>query len=274
MTASGRTSSTWAPSSTPATGTVPHGTAATPSVTSTSTRLVKPRNRATNGVGRAGPHLGGRPDLRGPTGVHHHHPMAETERLALVVGHVQDADAELGEQPSQLHHQPVAQRAVERPQRLVEHEQRRAGRQGPGQGHALALTTRQRRHRPPLGTVEAHQLQQLGHPGVAGGGAVAPHPQPEGHVVAHVAMGEQRVVLEHEPDPPPVGGHPGQVPSPQLDVAGVGLDQPGHRPQQGRLAAPARPQHGDHLAVAHHQVEVVEGGPGRPRVRDPQARAR
>ena len=44
----------------------------------------------------------------------------------------------------------------------------------------------------------------------------------------------------------------------KLDPARAGLDEPGGRPQQGRLARPVGAEQGDHLAVAHGEVDVAQ----------------
>ena len=127
----------------------------------------------------------------------------------MVVGHVQDGDAHLPQHSAQFGRQLVAAAAVQRAQRLVQHQQPGLGGQGPGQSHPLSFAPRQGGHGPGAETAQPHQLQHLVRPGPPGLGGNALHPQAEGHVGSHVAVGEQGVVLEHQPEVPPVDRHSG-----------------------------------------------------------------
>ncbi len=71
--------------------------------------------------------------------MHDDQAVGERERLVVVVGHEQRRHLEPHEERAQLGDQPFAQRAVERTQRLVEHEQPRLGREGAGERHPLLL---------------------------------------------------------------------------------------------------------------------------------------
>ncbi len=87
------------------------------------------------------------------------------------------------------------------------------------------------------------------------------HPQPEGDVAAHVPLREQLVVLEHQPDPAPVRGHARLVAPVERHPPGVERLQPGHGPQQGRLAAAAGPEHAHDLVLGDLQIDGVQHGP-------------
>jgi hypothetical protein len=71
---------------------------------------------------------------------------------------------------------------------------------------------------------------------------------------------ERGVVLEHEPDPAPLGGQGGGVAAVDLDAAGVGPLQPGDHPQQGRLAAARGAEQGGQGAAGDLHRHVVQGG--------------
>ena len=210
--------------------------------------------------GGIGPELLGWTFLDHLPGVHHHHPVGQRQRLGVVVGHVDHADGEAGEQLGQLEHEPLPQRPVERAEGLVEHQQRGRGRQRPGQRDALALAPGERRDRPVLEAAQTDQLQHLGDASVAGGRRVAPHLQPEGDVGGHVPMREEGVVLEHQADPPLMGGHRDQIAAVESHPPSPGRFETGHHAQQRGLAAPARSEQRDDLAVVHSQVEPVERG--------------
>ena len=80
------------------------------------------------------------------------------------------------------------------------------------------------------------------------GAADAEGLQAEAHVLAGVEVGEQRVVLEHHPEPPVHRLHPGHVLAFDQDPAGVRRLEPRQQPQHRGLAAAARPQQRQHLA--------------------------
>ncbi len=150
---------------------------------------------------------------------------------------------------------------VEARERLVEEHDRGPRRQSAREGHPLLLTARELVGEPPLEPGQADHPQQLGDaccPLGARGSS-----EPERHVAGDIEVREERVVLEHHPHPAPLGG---PVPAAVVDHLAVdlhdprvGVLQPGHQPQQGRLAAPGRSDDGDHLAGAHLEVERAHG---------------
>ena len=73
-------------------------------------------------------------------------------------------------------------------------------------------------------------------------------------------MREQCVVLEHEPDAPPVGRHPGERTAAERDRTAVEALEAGDHPEQGGLAAAARAEDGDDRAPFDPEVDPVEGG--------------
>ena len=185
-------------------------------------------------------------------------PVGDRERLVVVVGDEQRAHPQPDEQLPQLDHQPVAQGAVERAERLVEHQEPGRRRQGAGERHPLLLAARQVPHRPPFEPRQAHQRERI----VGARGGLGPAhvvgPEPERDVPDDVAVGEERVVLEHEPDVAAVGRDAGEIDAVTQHPARSERLQPGDGPQQGALAAPARPEHAHDLAVADGQVDAVD----------------
>ena len=81
----------------------------------------------------------GRADLQDVPGAHHRHPVAEPQRLGVVVGHQHGGGAGPAQHRLRLDPQRLPQRPVEVGERLVEQHDRRVGRQRPGQGDALLL---------------------------------------------------------------------------------------------------------------------------------------
>ncbi|GGW99227.1 hypothetical protein GCM10010353_13610 [Streptomyces chryseus] len=173
----------------------------------------------------------------------------------------QHGRAQPPEQLPQLHHQTLAQPPVQLPQRLVEHQQLRLGGQRPRQRDPLLLTARKGADRPPPGARQAHHLQQFRDPARLTGLPHAPHPQPEGDVPPDVPLRKELVVLEHQPDAPPVHRHPALVAPVQQHPSGVRRLEPGDNPEQRGLPAAARPEHAHHFVLGDLQVHVVERGP-------------
>ena len=107
---------------------------------------------------------------------------------------------------------------------------------------------------------QPHEVEHLGHPGAALG---AGQPvQAEGDVGRHVEVGEERVVLEDQPDAPLLRRDPpgaGDLAPAQLDRPRVGPLEPGREPQQRRLAAPGGADEGQHLARRDLEVDGPDG---------------
>ena len=93
--------------------------------------------------GRAAVDVLGGADLQNRPRVHDHDPVAEAERLVLVVGDEQRGQPELALQVLEPGPGPFAQLGVEVGERLVEQQHRRGVDQRPGQGHPLLLAAGQ-----------------------------------------------------------------------------------------------------------------------------------
>ena len=83
-----------------------------------------------------------------------------------------------------------------------------------------------------------------------------------GDVVEHCLVRPQRVRLEHQPEPPLLRRHHGRTAEedalPKLDVALVGMIQPGDGAQDRGLPASAGPEQRDHLAFAQREGDPFE----------------
>src|SRR5581483_1945775 len=104
--------------------------------------------------------------------------------------------------------------------------------------------------------------QRLGHAPPDLGLRCVLHAEAEGHVLAHRAMREQRVVLEDQADAAPVRRHAGDRRAGNGHVAGIGLDEAGHGPQARRLAAARGAEEREELARRHLERDAVQR-PGR-----------
>src|SRR5262249_55898093 len=136
------------------------------------------------------------------------------------------------------------------PERLVEQEHAWCRRERARQGDTLLLTSGQRADRATLEPAQPHELQQLARAKRDGFGRVSAHPEAEGDGAQDVAGRKERVILEHEPDATPMRWDPGEASAVEEDVARVRRLQAGDDPEQRRLAAAARSEDRDHLAVA------------------------
>lgn len=165
------------------------------------------------------------------------------------------------EQLPQFDDQPLPQRAVQLSERLVEHQQPGPGRERAGQCDPLLLTARERANGPTAGTRKPDEVEQLPHPLVLLRPRGPVHPQPEGHIGAHVPLWKELMILEHQPDPTLVSGHPALVTPVEQDPAPVERLKAGHHPQQRRLAAAAGPEHTHDLVLGDIETDLVEHGP-------------
>ncbi len=88
-----------------------------------------------------------------------------------------------------------------------------------------------------------------------GRGRAGPHGQAERNVLRHRHVPEQGIVLEHEPDLPPVHRHVRDVLPGDHHLPGIRQFQPGDDPQQRRLAAAGRAEQRHELPVRDRQVD-------------------
>ena len=188
--------------------------------------------------------------------VHNHDPVAQRHRLGLVVGDVECRDRQPRQQVVQLGPQIVAQARIQRRQRLVQQQDARLDRQGPGQGHALALAARDLVD-PALGEMgDAHQLKHPPDPRVALGPGDAAQAQAVADIASHGHVGKQGVGLEHHADAAALDRQRRHILVVEPDApAGVRPLQPRDQAQQGGLAAARRAEHGQPLARPDLQVQ-------------------
>ena len=108
---------------------------------------------------------------------------------------------------------------------------------------------------------EPDQVEQLGHPPARSRPGPPGHPQPEADVAGDVAVGEELVVLEHQPEAPAVGrGRPAgpRRPTPRGRRRGRG----GRRSPAAACSCPTRSARaGRRSRRRRRQADVVEHGP-------------
>ena len=176
----------------------------------------------------------------------------------MVVGDVDRRLAQAPQQEAEFVHEPVPQRPIQGAQRLVQHEQPRPRRQRPGQGHPLGLAARQRRHGPLSVAGQPDQVEHAADPFGSQRLGHSRHAEPEPDVARHVPVREQDLLLEHEPEAPFVGRHPGEILATPGDRSGHRGLESRHCPQQRRLATTAGAEQYHNLAGSDRQVDAVE----------------
>ena len=190
------------------------------------------------------------------------------EGFHLVVGDEQCRGIGGFEDVAHLVGEALAQFDIEVGERLVEQQELGAGRQGTCQGHALLLAAREL-VRCALGRLrEANAGQGFLHTGrLLGGGQVL---QAKGHVLCHVHVREQGVVLKDHANAPALWRHvnfgAAHHLAMQLDIAcGEGF-QPGHGTQQGGFATSRWANQGTNFARGQAKTQTTHGGLGPARV--------
>src|SRR5690606_10602725 len=197
-----------------------------------------------------------RPHLDDGPVSHQGQTIRQRRRLVAVVGDHECGDRSFGQDLVDLGEEPLAEVAIERPQRFVEHEESRFRSEGPGQGDPLLLTTRQAVDLAGPEPRQADHLQGRLHPPVDVLDAL--HPQSEGDVGGDVEMGEEGIALEHQAETAAVGGNTHHGSAIPQDVARGDLDKAGDRPQERGLARARRSEDPDDLPVGHAEVDSVE----------------
>ena len=140
---------------------------------------------------------------------------------------------------------------VEVGQRLVEQEHLRLPDDGAPHGDALALAAGKLARITVEIIGEVENASRLFHPLADGVGVDLGQLQAEGHVVEHLHVGIERVVLEHHGDVALFRRHPVHHPLADADIAGGDLLQSRHHAQQGRLAAARRTDENGEGGIGH-----------------------
>ena len=190
--------------------------------------------------------------------MHHADAIREGERLFLVVRdehrrHVQFA-LDLADRAAQL----LADLRVERAERLVHQQHFGPVGQRARNRDALLLAAGQLRGQAVVHAFECNELQQLLATRAPLGRLHLAHAQRELDVVGDRHVPEQRVVLEDEPDLALAHVHVRHVAAMQRDAPVVDFSEPCDRAQQGALAAAARAEQHQELALVDVQRDVVD----------------
>jgi hypothetical protein len=149
--------------------------------------------------------LGGRADLFEPSVGKHGQPVTHRQSLVLVMGDIDEGDADFVLDALQLDLHPLPQLEVERPEGLVQEQDTRPVDEGPGQGDPLPLTAGKLGDAAAVKAVQADHGQCLGAPPAALGLADAFDLEPVFHIGGHVQVREESVVLKDGVDVTVIG---------------------------------------------------------------------
>ena len=192
----------------------------------------------------------GRPHLGGIPVIHDDEPVTKGHGLHLIVGHVDAGDLELLVKVPDLESHLDPQLGIQVAQGFIEEKDPRFPHDTSSHGHPLAL---------PAGQLAGLSIEVLGEFQDLRGVTDPPvdlipgHTadfQPVRHVLVDRHVRVERVVLEDHGDIPRSGLQPIHHGSVDGDLACGDDFKPRDHPQQGRLAAPGRPQD-------HHELPVV-----------------
>ena len=192
--------------------------------------------------------------------VEHREPVAQGQRLVLVVGDDDERDADLALDRLQLDLHLLAQLEVEGAERFVEQQHPRPSDECAGQRDALTLAARQlrglaaapRRTSRTMSSASEVRLRR----------SVARHSadlQAVFDVLGHGHVGEQGVFLEHGVDVAAPRGQCGDVDAAEPDHPGRRLLEAGDHAQHGGLARAGRAEDREQLAVGDGEVCALDG---------------
>ena len=193
--------------------------------------------------------LHGHVQLFDHTAIHDGNAVGHGEGLLLVMGDIDEGDAQLFLKALELNLHLLAQLEIQGAQRLIQQQHFGVVDQGPCDGHPLLLPAGQGVRLALFKASQLHQGEHLGHTALDLVLGNLFDGQTVGHVVKHCHVGEQGVILEHGVHVPLIGLlalHPFPL---HLDDAGGGILKPGDHPQGGGLAAAGGPQQGEELPL-------------------------
>ena len=161
-------------------------------------------------------------------------------------------------QTPQLDLHPFPQDAIERAEGFVQKQQGGLVDEGPGQGDALLLASRELGGTPSAKPFEAHQREGLVHLAAALRALDAACRQRIADIGGRAHVGKEGVALEHDAEVPPFRHHPGDlVCFREHRAAGRRLEARDHH-EQGGLPRPARPEQGDELSLRDVEIDAAQ----------------
>ena len=190
--------------------------------------------------------------------VHHHDGVGKRKGFLLVVGDVDEGDAQFPVHLLQFDLHVLAHLEVQGREGLVQQQDLGLVHERPGDGHALLLSAGQGVHVALLVVGHRDHLEDLAHAAVDLVGGHLLQFQAEGDVVIDVQVREERIALEHRVEGTLVRRDAGDVPAVQQDLPFVRRQEARDQAERGGLAAARGAQQGHELAFADVEVDVVE----------------
>ena len=174
------------------------------------------------------------------------------------MGHEDEGDAETALEALDFKLHGPAELVVEGAERLVEEQHQRLVDHGAGDGDALLLSAGKLMRTTVRILFQMHHPQGFHDPPVDFALGTGLHPEPEGHVVAHAHVREQRVILEDGVDLTTLGRNVVHPLAADEHFPGIRGFKARKDSEDGRLAAAGRSKEGQKLAVADAQVDAAE----------------
>ena len=189
---------------------------------------------------------------------HHGDAVGHVQGLLLIVGDVDEGDAQALLNVLQLHLHLAPQLQIQRAQGLVQQQQLRLKDQRAGDGHALALSAGELGRHALFAALQLHQAQHLRNLRPPLGTLHAAHAQSIGDVLFHIHVGKQGIILKDGVDVALLRRRVGDVPAREIHAPGVRLQQARDDAQRGGLAAARRAQQRDELPRLHIKAEAAQ----------------
>ena len=199
-------------------------------------------------------------DLLDDALVHHGDAVRHGQRLALVVGDVDEGDADPLLDGAQLVAHMLAQLEVERRERLVEQQHLGLDRERAGDRDALLLAAGELADQLVALARQGDQLRSSSAASARSALRHAAHPQAVGDVLRHGHQRKQRQVLEDQRGRPLVRADARHVLAADPDRAFGRIEEARNRAQDRGLAAAGRPQEGEELAALDLQRRILDRG--------------
>ena len=174
------------------------------------------------------------------------------------MGDIDKGDVHLALQTFELQLHLLAQLQVQSTQGLIQQQDLRLVDQTAGDGHALLLAAGHLADAAALEPLQAHDFQHIAHFAADGFFVHLLQAQAEGHVLEHVQVREQCILLEDGIHRALVGRHAGDVFAFQQHLAGVRLQKTCDQAQGGGFAAAGGTQQRHKLFVMDVEVQPIQ----------------
>ena len=174
------------------------------------------------------------------------------------MGHHHGGEAESALKLADLDAHFLAKLGVEVRERLVEQQDVWLDDQGAGERNPLLLAARELARHARAVALEPHEPECLLDPRNYRRGVKLAHSQPESNVLEHREVREEGIALEHETRVAVIGREAGDVALAEANEPRVRFDEARDHAQRRGLAAAARAQQDQELAVCDAQRKVLD----------------